>query len=45
MENEIGRTGAIAGTVGLCALIGAGIGYFVGRGHSVVIYEAAAPGH
>jgi hypothetical protein len=44
MEKEPGRAGAIGGTVGLCALIGAGIGYFAGHGHSTVIYEAARPG-
>jgi hypothetical protein len=39
MERETGFGGAVAGTVALFAVIGAGIGYAMRPGKSVLIYE------
>jgi hypothetical protein len=44
MEREPGRDAAVGAMTGLCAVIGGGIGYLAGRGHSVVIYDVAAAG-
>jgi hypothetical protein len=40
MERESGYGAAVAGTVALFALIGAGIGYALRSGKSVLVYEA-----
>jgi hypothetical protein len=41
MEHETGYGGAVAGTVGLGGLIGAGLGYVLGHGRPVLIYQAS----
>ena len=45
MEKKIGYGGAVAGMVGLGALLGAGIGYGLGHGKSVLLYEAPRAEH
>jgi hypothetical protein len=45
MERETGFGAAMAGTVALCALIGAGVGYLIKGGKSVLIYSAPSRGH
>jgi hypothetical protein len=40
MERESGYGGAVAGTVALFVLIGAGVGYAMRSGKSVLVYEA-----
>jgi hypothetical protein len=44
LERETGFGGAMAGTVALCALIGAGVGYLIRGGKSVLIYSAPPRG-
>lgn len=42
LERESGFGGAMAGTVALCGAIGAGLGYLIRGGKSVLIYSAPA---
>jgi hypothetical protein len=45
MEKETGYGAAVAGTVALFAVIGAGIGYALRSGKPVLVYEVPAPKH
>jgi hypothetical protein len=40
LERESGFGGAMAGTVALGGALGAGVGYLLGRGKSVLVYKA-----
>ena len=45
LERESGFGGAMAGTVGFLGAIGAGVGYLIGHGKSVLIYSAPSRAH
>ena len=40
LERESGYAGAVAGTVALGGVLGAGVGYLLGRGKLVLVYKA-----